>query len=306
MKKNKKNLTTEKTLKTKRRIFIFCMLALPILQYLVFFVYVNISSVTMSFQVRTIDSVNVSLGNYRRFFNELGLGEIGYAVRNSFLVGLNDLFLLCISLILSYFFFKKIPGAGVFKVIFFLPSIISIVIFVMVFKYMFDPDMGIVNVILKSLGVTELPEWFAKTSEWQMPLILLYCLWVGTGYNVLIMGGAMANLPEDVMEYSRLEGVGMGRELFGIIIPMIWPTVSVGILGSVTAMFTLFIQVDLMTGGGALHQSTTISYMINSVIRGGTDLEWASTLGVCFTIIAAPIIVITRKLLNKASEHFGF
>ena len=306
MKNDKKVLSIGKTLKTKRRIFIVCMLALPVLQYLVFFVYVNISSITMSFQVRTIDSVKVSLGNYRRFFNELGLGEIGYAVRNSFWVGLNDLFLLFISLILSYFFFKKIPGRGVFKVIFFLPQIISIVIFIMVFKYMFDPDMGIVNVILKSIGITDLPEWFAPASQWQMPLILLYCLWVGTGYNILIMGGAMANLPEEVIEYSRLEGVGMGRELFEIIIPMIWPTVSVGILGSITVMFTLFIQVDLMTSGGALHQSTTISYMINSIVRGGTDLEWASALGVCFTIIAAPIIIITRKLLNKAAEHFGF
>ena len=306
MKKENTSKSLGLTFKTKRKLFIIGMLALPVLQYLVFFVYVNVSSVTMSFQVRTLTSVDVSLGNYKRFFNELGLGEIGYAVRNSLLVGVNDLFLLFVSLVLSYFFFKELPCAGVFRVIFFLPSIISIVIFVMVYKYMFDSQMGIVNEILKLFGNTNPPEWFSATSEYQMPLILFYCLWVGTGYNVLIMGGAMANLPEEVMEYSRLEGVGMAREMFGIVIPMIWPTVSVGILSSVTAMFTLFLQVDLMTKGGALHQSTTISYMINSVVKGGTDLEWASALGVCFTIIAAPIIIITRKILNKISENLGF
>ena len=122
MKKENTSKSLGLTFKTKRKLFIIGMLALPVLQYLVFFVYVNVSSVTMSFQVRTLTSVDVSLGNYKRFFNELGLGEIGYAVRNSLLVGVNDLFLLFVSLVLSYFFFKKLPCAGVFRVIFFLPS----------------------------------------------------------------------------------------------------------------------------------------------------------------------------------------
>jgi ABC-type sugar transport system permease subunit len=134
-----------------------------------------------------------------------------------------------------------------------------------------------------------------------------YCLWVGTGYNILIMGGAMANLPEEVMEYSRLEGVGYFHELFKVVIPMIWPTISVGILTSVTTMFTLFIQVELLTeNGGTFHQSTTIGFMINSIVKGGTDLEWASTLGICFTVVAIPIIIGVRKATEKISENFGF
>ncbi len=288
----------------KRNLFIIGMLAFPVLQYLVFFVYVNINTISLSFQVRTLEKVEWGLGNYRRFFNELGLGQIGAAVKNSFLFGLNDLFLLLISLVFSYFFFKKIRGAGVFRIIFFLPSIISIVIFVMVYQYMFDPSMGVVNKILALFGNTDPPEWFATTSKYQMGLLMGYCLWVGTGYNILIMGGAMGNLPEDVMEYSRLEGVDYFRELFMIVIPMIWPTISVGILSSCTTMFTLFIQVDLMTGGGTFNQSTTIAYMINGVVKGGTDLEWAATLGICFTIVATPIIIAVRTILDKINEKF--
>ena len=170
---------------------------------------------------------------------------------------------------------------------------------------MFDSQMGIVNHILEFFGNTDPPEWFANTSDYQMPLIMGYCLWVGTGYNILIMGGAMANLPEEVMEYSRIEGVRYPRELFTIVIPMIWPTISVGIIGSVTTMFTLFLQVDLLTGGGTFHQSTTIAYMINGIVKGGTDLEWAATLGVCFTIAAIPIIIVVRKTLEKVSDGFG-
>ena len=139
----------------------------------------------------------------------------------------------------------------------------------------------------------------------RIPLIMIYCLWVGTGYNILIMGGAMANLPEEVMEYSRLEGVSYFRELFQIVIPMIWPTVSVGILGAFTTMFTMFLQVELLTGGGTFHQSTTIAYLINGIVKGGTDLEWAATLGVCFTVVAIPIIIIVRKSLEKIGDALG-
>ena len=290
----------------KRTTFIISMLALPILQFLVFFIYVNIDTVVMSFEERKLAGVTFGFGNYRRFFNELGLGEIGSAVKNSLWVGANDLLLLLISVVFSYFFFKKIRGAGVFRVIFFLPSVISIVIFVMVYKYMFDPNIGIVNHLLKWFGNTNPPEWLANGSKYQLPLVLGYCLWVGTGYNILIMGGAMANLSEEVMEYSRLEGVGYFRELFQVVIPMIWPTIAVGILTSVTTMFTLFIQVELITeNGGTFHQSTTIGFMINSIVKGGTDLEWASTLGICFTIVAIPIIVTVRKVMEKIGESFS-
>ena len=69
--------------KLKRTLFLIGMLAPPILQFLIFFVYVNFNTVLMSFQFRTLESVTWGFGNYVRFFNELGLGRIGNAVKNS-------------------------------------------------------------------------------------------------------------------------------------------------------------------------------------------------------------------------------
>ena len=294
-----------KNRKTKRTLFIIGMLSLPILQFVVFFFYVNINTIAMSFQdLRPNAEKGLSLVNYRNFIFDLRSNKrFLFALRNSFLFGLNDLFLLFISLILAYFFYKKIRWTPFFRIIFFLPSIISIVIFITAYQNMFN--MGVIDTLLKALGFKKLPDWFANTSPWLTPLIMLYCLWVGTGYNVLIMGGAMANLPEDVMEYSRLEGVGYVKEFFRIVIPMIWPTVTVGVLGSITVMFTLFLQVDLMTvNGGAEGQAMTIAYMINGFVKS-RDLGRASTYGIIFTIIAIPVIVTIRKTLDKIGEHFG-
>ncbi len=297
-----------KSRKTRRTIFIIGMLALPILQFLIFFLYVNTNTILMSFKdLRPHGTGTWSLRNYRTFFSDITepLNDFGYALRNSLLFGLNDLFLLFISLVLAYFFYKKIRWAGFFRIIFFLPSVISIVIFITAYKNMFVPN-GPINSLLGIFGVDSPPKWFEKTSTWQVPLIMLYCLWVGTGYNVLIMGGAMGNLPEDVMEYSRLEGVNYVNEFFRVVIPMIWPTITVGILGSITVMFTLFLQVELMTtDGGALKgNAKTIAYMINKSVKD-QDLGRASTYGVIFTVIAMPIIISIRKALDKIGEHFG-
>ena len=135
-------------------------------------------------------------------------------------------------------------------------------------------------------------------------MIMLYCLWVGTGYNILILGGAIANIPEEVMESARMDGVKMRHELFLFVIPLIWPTISVSILGAATTMFTLFIQVDLLTG----RYAPTIAYRINSIIAGGkpNELSEAAAIGLIFTIVATPIIILVKKVLDKASESFGF
>lgn len=295
----------------KRGLFIFCMLVLPILQFLIFFVYVNISTVVMSFQNTKSGTLEfVGFKNYLSVFDKVrdiflfpdNEHELVYAIRNSLLFGVNDLVLQLVSIIFAYFFYKKIRGSNFFRFVFFFPSIISMVIYMMVYRYMFQTKA--IDQMLGFVGI-KAPIWLGAESKLYIPLVMFYCLWVGTGYNILIIGGAMGNLPEDVMEYSRLEGVGYVRELFQIVIPMIWATITVGILGSVTVMFTLFMQLDLILAESTYVQATSIAFMINKRVKlGGYFLYEAATLGICFTVIAIPIVVGVRKSLEKIGNHF--
>ena len=300
---NVKRKTIKKS-EWKRTAFIVGMLALPLLQFAIFFLYVNFDTIRMSFEhvsgaTGTLVRDEWSIKNYTFFFKDLKIDPLYLrAFKNSLIYGLNDLILLTVSVIFAYFFYKKVRGSNFFRVIFFLPSIISIVIYVMVYKYMFDPNMG--NIVEKILG-EGVPDFWSGEKE--VLWIMIYCLWVGTGYNILIMGGAMGNLPEDVMEYSRLEGLSYPRELFQIVIPMIWPTITVGILGAFTTMFTLYLQVDLL-GAKSQTRAESIAYIINNRVKSQRDLEMTAAIGVCFTIAAIPIIVIVRKVLDKLGRLF--
>jgi len=303
------NKKKKKPIDWKRMIFIIAMLAIPIIHFCIFFIYVNIDSVVMTFKVYDYDSGTVRWGldNYSRFFKETfnkNYPGIRQAVFNSIFFGLNDVVLILISLLLSYFFFKKIPGRSFFRIIFFLPSIISIVVYTMAYSFMFTPHTGPINLLIEALG-GKAPTWLGDM--WLARLLVAsYCLWVGTGYNILIFGGAMANLNSEVIEYAKLDGVGMGRELFQIILPMIWPTLSVAFLGSVTTVFTLFLQVQLVAGGSNPFSPRTIAFLINSNITNPSSRNWAATIGICFTIVATPIILGVRKIIDVIGKKFGY
>ena len=125
------------TMKRKRLCFIWGMLALPLLQWLVFFVYVNLDSIAMSLQQIDYASGKVvwTIDNYARFGREFKLlPQMRNAIKNSVFAGLNDALLAMISVMLAYIFYKKVPGRGFFRFVFFLPSIISIVVYTMAYK----------------------------------------------------------------------------------------------------------------------------------------------------------------------------
>lgn len=292
---------TKKKATAKRLAFVWIMLALPLIQFLVFFVYTNISSVILSFQNQ--DGA-FSLTNYEWFFKQLVNGnEIsGFGYRNailySFFLGLNDVLLVLISTILAYFIFKKIKGRNAFRVVFFLPSIISITIYVLVYKFMMSSTTGIAGKLIPDWGWVN----FSSENIAQKFAIPIYCLWVGTGYNILIIGGAMSNIPEEVIENAKLEGVGRVRELFDIVIPMIWPTLTVSFINSVNVVFTLFMQVQLISDGAV--GTRTIAWLVNHDAQ--TNVNYAAAMGIIFTIVSIPLVLLAKKAMEKIGKHWGY
>lgn len=292
----------------KNTLFVVCMMAYPVLQFLVFFVYVNINTIKMSFTYFdwNIGETVVGLKYYREFFYELfNMRQMKIALKNSLLVAVNGIFIAQpLGIIFGYLVFKKIPWARIFKVIFFLPSIISIVVLTMVYKYMFDPTVGPIAALMSALGAETIPDFFTDAT-YAFPLVLLYCNWAGIGYSVLMVGGSMNRIPEEIIEYGKLEGLGMVKELVLIVVPLVWPMISTSLVLSCTNIFTFFIQVQLITGGSG--DSTTIAYIINSLVSGGSqNLEKAAAFGICCSVFAAPVILIVKNVSERFFQDVSF
>lgn len=157
--------------------FVWAIIAFPIVMFIYSNVYLNINTITLAFQnqkhVWTID-------NFKWIFNDFGKeGSImGEALTNTLLFFASSLVGLFLTLVLSYFLFKRVFGYKLFRIVLYLPSIIGSVAFVMVFKATIGVGGPVYQILEKLLG--ECPEFFAD-SRYALWAIILYGLWTGLG-----------------------------------------------------------------------------------------------------------------------------
>src|SRR5690554_5454357 len=290
--------------KTKQKIFIFLMLLYPVLQFTLFFGYVNIDTILLTFKKFSWskgDYVFSGFDNYfmifDRFFNDKPTQRLLF---NSFLyMPINSFVILPLSMAFSYFLFKKIPLSGMFRVIYFLPSILPIVVLTMVFSFTFDSNLGPINEIYRFLFSRGdpnfvVPSWFGSYPLNQN-MIFIYSVWAGLGFNIILMTGAIARIPEELIEYGQIEGISFFKEFIHIIMPLIWPTIVTIFMLGMTAPFIVMLQPLLLTPTSP--DTNTIALMIyNSVLRN-ENIAYIATFGIIVSLIGLPIIILTRNTL---------
>ena len=293
----------KKISKRNETIFLFCMLILPFLQWVVFWLFVNIQSIMLAFQ--DLRTGVFTWNNFITFWESLTApdGEMGLATRNTFTYfGVNLILIMPIALLISYFIYKKVLGYKTFRVIFYLPAIVSGVAMVTVFKNFINPK-GPLQFFLNLFGGSIPTEGFLHFPETATKTIVAYTIWTGYCSNILLFAGAMTRVPLEVLESAQIDGCGAGRELFQMIFPLIWPTTSTQIIFAFTGIFSSSGPILLFTQGDA--DTTTISYWIfeqvygNGVTGGSGSYNLVSAAGLCFTVFGVPIILFIRWLMEK-------
>lgn len=288
--------------KKKEKMFLFCMLILPFVQWLVFWLYVNIQTIALAFQDQRTEAF--TFHNFTDFWASLTSGgQIAIAVKNTFTYFSVNLFVVMpLALLISYFLYKKIAGYRVFRVIFYLPAIVSSVALIAVFKGFINPK-GPIAGLFKLFGSSIPPEGLLARAETATPTIVVYTVWTGFCSNILLFAGAMTRVPAEVLESAKIEGCGTGRELFGIIFPLIWSTTSTQIIFAFTGIFSSSGPILLFTEGA--YDTTTISYWIfeqvygTGAAGGAGSYNLVSAAGLCFTLVGVPIILLIRRVMEK-------
>lgn len=305
---NTVNFTVQKRKKSKAEIgFLLGLMAIPVLHFVVFWLFVNVDSVFLSFQEFDINSGEwkwVWFDNYKDLWFEFTRegSVLPKALLNSFTVFLwNDFVLIPISLFFAYILYKNIPFGNLYKVIFFLPSIISVVVLTLAFRYIFTDA---VPSLFYDWGISEkLPFLgFFADPKWAWWMVLFYGLWTGIGGNIVLISGAMARIPSEVIEAGKIDGLSMLKEFWYVVIPLIGSTISTLLLMGTSVIFTYFLQPKLLLGDNAATAGgyTIALYIVSNVRDNGTvKMPMGATIGVMCALIGTPIVVLSRKLLDK-------
>lgn len=298
-------------------VFVVSLMAIPIISFLVFTVYINFNTIVMSFQHRNSKGDYVfnqnPFKNYINFFRDDVLNphsQFLTMVENSLMYfAVNDFVIVPISVIMCYFLYKKVFLHQVFRVVFYLPCIVSMVVMVMVYAFMFDSSFGIVDPILTKLGLGhKIPEWgWLGTRKTANGLIVGYCIWSGLGGNLILLASAMGRIPEELVEAGRIDGIGFFRELWSITVPLIGTTLATLYMMGTTVIFTFFMQVKLISSGGPNGETFTIMLYIVEVVKANTrDLSGAATVGMIVAAVGTPLVLLTRWAVDKIFPAYEY
>lgn len=299
---------------TRKYIFIAELIIIPVINFIIFWVYVNFDTILLTFKrfdVPTASYVWRRFDGYISVFKSMILGgdpgEFNAFV-NSFRAILINVIILPVTFVISYSFYKKIRFRKFFQVVFFLPNIISLVVLCMMVRHMFSSDFGPIALVIEK--ITGHPtDWLGYNSDKMWGIITVFCIWAGLGGNTVILCGAMRRIPEDIIEAARLDGIGFLREAWSIVLPLVMPTVGVFMIGVVTSPLSFTLQPMLIAvNPGIDNKFMTIGwYIFTSVDTGGSgNMIQAATIGMMFSMLLLPVIIAVRILVKKFTPDVQF
>ena len=197
-----------------------------------------------------------------------------------------------LGLLLALLLNQKVKGLSVFRTIFFLPSVVSGVAVSLLWMWIFNPRFGIINVLLKKIGIIG-PLWLGSEA-WAIPALIIMSIW-GVGGGMLIYLGALQGIPTAFYEAATLDGAGAWKKLLHITVPMITPVLLLNLVMGVIVSFQVFTQAYVMTDGGPNY--ATLFYVMHLYQQAFVwfNMGYASALSwVLFLIILVFTVIILK------------
>ncbi|HYO09649.1 MAG TPA: sugar ABC transporter permease [Tepidisphaeraceae bacterium] len=154
----------------------------------------------------------------------------------------------------------KVRGQAVYRTIVFLPSIVPAVASAMLWLWLFNPKLGLINFALGLLGVSEQPGWLGS-ERWAMPALVLISIW-GAGNTVVIYLAGLQDVPRELYEAAELDGAGALRRVWHVTLPMLSPVIFFNLIMAMIGAMQVFVLPLIMTQGGPARSTYFFTYYL--------------------------------------------
>ena len=187
-----------------------------------------------------------------------------------------------VPLFLAVLLNQKLRGITLYKILIYLPVIVSIVVAAIAFKWLYA-DQGILNYIVTSLGFNSVG-WLTDPN-WALYSVIIVTIWKGIGYYMMIYLSALMSVPKELYEACDIDGAGFLTKHLTVTIPHIMPVIALVVTISSISAMKVFAEIYVMTKGGPLNASKTIVYYIYERAFENLDLGYASAMAVVLLLI---------------------
>lgn len=286
-----------------RAIFIFLMPAL--LMYTAFMMYPVLRTVYNSVHVVKPHNVQEFVG-LTNFTDLLSKDTVFWkAVKNTAVFSIvGTLADVTGGLLLALCLFAKVPLANVWRVVWFTPVLMSYVVVGIIWVWIYNYDWGVVNVVLGWLGLEALRHSWLGDPATALWAVLITQVWKWLGFNMIICLAALYALPKDVLGAAELDHCGWLAKLVYIIIPLMRPTLVNLLVLSFIGKMMIFDVVWVMTGGGPLWSTETVStYVYKRAFNWNTfDLGYPSAIAVLWSIMILTFVALISRFARQRDK----
>lgn len=276
-------------------------MAFPIIQFIVFYVVKNFNSFVLAFQ--GYDAFEGYYFNGLQNFKDV-LYDIANeyyfsrGIRNSLIhYGIGLAIGLPLGLTFSFYIYKKFFMSETYKVILFLPSIVSIVVMQIIWVNIMDGMIP--ELYYSTTGETMLG--LMASSDTRFMYLELFNVWVGFGGSMLYYVGAMARIPDSLIEAAELDGVSLIKEFVYIVVPLTWSTVKTLLIVGIAGIFTADLNLYLFYGTNAEMDAYTVGYNLVRLTMTSTlgGYPYLSAFGMILTIVTMILTFLIRFVLER-------
>ena len=295
-------LSDKKKLKLQETGFICSVLAFPLAMFAIFYLFVNVSSFAMAFQ--TVDAnFNWGFAGLQNFKDVIAKitqngGLLGTAFKNNLLIFVVTFVVgFPLNMLFSYYLFKGYFAHQVIRFIVMLPSILSGMVMSLLFLKFVETSFPEMMNTFFSVEIGNLLE-----GDTAVGTIIFYMLWTGFTSSLILYPNAMNAIDDGIIESAQLDGVNTLQELWYIIMPLIYPTITTFFVTGVAALFTnggpLFAfyyndaPAEVWTMGYYLYVQTVFG-------EGVTAYPFMSALGMMLTLITVPLVMLVKNIMEK-------
>lgn len=202
---------------------------------------------------------------------------------------------------------RKLKEVQFFRVVFFFPNVLSIVVISILWSFIYNPTFGILNSLLKALNLEGLSQMWLGDSKTALGAIAVTMIWAAVGWYMVLYIAAIENIPKDLYEAAVIDGAGELRQFTSITFPLIWEITRVTIIFFITNVFNnSFSYVRVMTAGGPDNASEVLSnYMYSQAFgSGASNMGYATAIAIVIFAIVMVLSVISNRLTEKEAIQY--
>lgn len=202
------------------------------------------------------------------------------------------------ALFLAILLNQKIRGVNLFRTAFFLPVVYSTVAVALIWQWLFDYQMGLINHVLSLMRLGPYP-WI-NSPQWALPSVILVSVWKGLGYNMVIFLAALQGVPAELYESAKIDGVNSWQNFWNVTWPMISPSTFFVTVTSIINSFQVYDITTVLTNGGPGNATNTLVMYIYQNAFQFFKMGYASA--VAYTLFG--IVLIFTVLQTVAAKHW--